>query len=63
AIQQYAHPGTHVGKRVGAFLRFGHDTNLYRLLSLLQVSSINREESVFDRDSQLNDSSFIIHHS
>ena len=25
----------------GAALRFGHDTNLYRLLSLLQVSSVN----------------------
>ncbi|MBQ6210753.1 MAG: GH92 family glycosyl hydrolase [Prevotella sp.] len=43
AIQQYTHPTTQEGKRVGAFLRFGHDTNLYRLLSLLQLSTIHAE--------------------
>ncbi|MBR5062917.1 MAG: GH92 family glycosyl hydrolase [Prevotella sp.] len=63
AIQQYTHPTAQEGKRVGAFLRFGHDTNLYRLLSLLEVSSVNHEKTVFDRDSQSNDSSFFILHS
>ena len=47
AIAQFVNPSAHSGNRVGAFLRFGHDTNLYRLLSLLQLSSIHND--TFDR--------------
>ena len=43
AIAQFLNPSSVNGNRVGAFLRFGHDINLYRLLSLLQLSSIHND--------------------
>lgn len=45
-IWQYTHSEKQEGKRVGAFFRFGHDTNLYRLFSLLQLSIVN--DKIFD---------------
>ena len=50
-IGQSTLSGSHEGKRVGAFLRFGHDTNLYRLLSLLKLSVVN--DNAFDRMDEL----------